>query len=54
MRKDFFQSLLPERAWHPGGRGRPPVDVRRVVDGILYLNKTGCQWRILLVVPVYS
>jgi putative transposase len=44
---DFLQSLLPERAWHPGGRGRPPVDVRRVVDGTLYRNKTGCQWRML-------
>jgi putative transposase len=41
------QSLLPERPWHPGGPGRPPVDVRRVVNGILYLNKTGCQWRLL-------
>jgi putative transposase len=45
---DLLQSFLPPCAWHPGGRGRPPsVDTRQVVDGILYLNKTGCQWRML-------
>ena len=27
--------------------GRPPTDVRRVVNGLLYLNRTGCQWRML-------
>jgi putative transposase len=28
--------------------GRPPkADRRRVVDGILYLLRTGCQWRLL-------
>ena len=31
----------PER---PGGRHRS-VDVRRVVDGINYLVRTGCAWR---------
>jgi putative transposase len=40
-------SLLPERKWHPGGPGRPPYDLRRVLNGILYLIKTGCQWRML-------
>ena len=44
----LLQSLLPERAWRPGGRGRPPLcDLRRIVNGILYLNKTGCQWRMI-------
>lgn len=28
--------------------GRPRVhDLRRVIDAILYVNKTGCQWRLL-------
>lgn len=33
----------------PGVRlGRPrEVDLRRVVDGIFYVNRTGCQWRYL-------
>lgn len=29
-----------------GGRHRE-VDIRRVVEGILYRNKSGCQWRML-------
>jgi putative transposase len=29
-----------------GGRKRE-VDIRRVVNGILYRNKSGCQWRML-------
>ena len=44
---ELLQPLLPERAWHAGGPGRPPCDVRRIVNGILYLNKTGCQWRLV-------
>lgn len=40
-------ALLPARKWHPGGPGRPPYDVRRVINGILYLLKSGCQWRML-------
>ena len=34
--------MLPEPKWQPGGAGRPPLDLRRVVDGIFYVNKTGC------------
>ena len=30
----------------PGGRPRE-VDMREVVNGILYLNPTGCSWRML-------
>jgi putative transposase len=33
----------PDRS---GGRPRP-VDIRRVIDAILYTNRTGCQWRML-------
>ena len=44
---ELFESLLPERPWQPDGRGRPPCDVRCVVNGILSLNKTGCQWRMI-------
>ena len=44
---ELLQPLLPERPWRPGGPGRPPCDVRRMLNGILYLNKTGCQWRLI-------
>jgi putative transposase len=39
--------LLPARKWRPGGPGRPPCDLRCVINGIVYLLKTGCQWRML-------
>jgi putative transposase len=44
---EMLQSMLPERTWRPGGPGRPPCDRRRIVNGILYVNKTGCQWRLV-------
>ena len=39
--------LLPSRKWHPGGPGRPPCDRRQVINGILYVTKTGCQWEMM-------
>jgi len=33
----------PDRS---GGRPRQ-VDIRRVINAILYINRTGCQWRML-------
>lgn len=27
--------------------GRPPADRRRIVNGLLYVARTGCQWRML-------
>ncbi|WP_397568374.1 IS5 family transposase [Schlesneria sp. T3-172] len=38
-----IEKLLPKRA----KVGRPPVDRRTILDAILYLNRTGCQWRYL-------
>jgi putative transposase len=35
--------IPPEK---PGGRPRE-VDMRQVINGILYLNRTGCSWRML-------
>ena len=28
--------------------GRPVVPFRKIMDGILYVLRTGCQWKILL------
>jgi putative transposase len=36
--------LLPPAK--PGGRPRS-VDMRQVVNGIFYVSKSGCQWRML-------
>lgn len=40
----LIASLLPPAK--PGGRPRS-VDLRDVLDAIFYLNRTGCQWRML-------
>jgi putative transposase len=37
----IIRRLLPPRK----KRGRPPVDRREIVNAILYVNRTGCQWR---------
>jgi putative transposase len=42
-----LQLLLPESKRQPGGPGRPPLDLRRVLNGIFYVNKTGGQWRMM-------
>lgn len=39
--------LLPKPKSQPGKQGRPPRDLQTVVNGIFYVNKTGCQWRML-------
>ena len=42
-----LQLMLPEPKRQPGGPGRTALDLRRVLDGIFYVNKTGCQWRLM-------
>jgi transposase len=37
--------LPPEKP--PGTNGRPIVPFRQVMDGILYVLRTGCQWKAL-------
>jgi transposase len=37
--------LPPEKP--PGTNGRPVVPFRHVMDGILYVLRTGCQWKAL-------
>ena len=40
----LVRSKLPVRE----GAGRPTeVDLRRVIDALTYLNRTGCQWRMI-------
>lgn len=43
----LIEPLLPEPKSGPGQPGRPVVDRRRLLDAILYVVKTGCQWRML-------
>ena len=39
----LIRQLLPRRP----RRGRRPIDRRRVINAILYVVRTGCQWRML-------
>ena len=39
----LLEAFLPR----PKRTGRPPADLRQVLNAILYLVRTGCQWRLL-------
>lgn len=39
-----LQLLLPKYKRSKKG-GRPRLDLRKVVDGIFYVLRTGCQWK---------
>src|SRR4051794_23641249 len=43
---DQWALIAPHIPVHPGGRPRT-TDVRDVVDAVLYILRTGCQWRYL-------
>lgn len=43
-----WEIIKPLIEYKGGSVGRPrEINTRDVVDGILYINKTGCQWRYL-------
>ena len=43
----LLEPLLPPPK-RPQGAGRPrSVSLRQVINGLLYLERTGCQWRLL-------
>ena len=44
---ELLSEFLPEPKSGEGKRGRPALNLRLVIDAILYLIKTGCQWRML-------
>ncbi len=39
-----IEPVRPVPRWRLDGPGRPPRDRRQIVNGLLYLNKTGCPW----------
>lgn len=39
---DIVQLLLPRPKCQPGGSGRKPLELRRVLNGIFSARKTGC------------
>ena len=43
----LIEPFLPETKSGSRKGGRPPCDRRVIVNGILYLVRSGCQWRML-------
>lgn len=43
---DIFNTVLEERD-PPAPTGRPRIDQRAALDGIIYRMRTGCQWHAL-------
>jgi len=44
---EIIAPLLPQYKRRADGKGRPRADMRAVVDGILWILKTGAQWKYL-------
>ena len=44
---EILAPYIPKAKSGQGKPGRPTIDVRQAINGIFYLNKTGCQWRML-------
>lgn len=43
-----LEPLIPKRINpHPRGGGRKPIAARKVMDGIFFVLRTGCQWKAL-------
>ena len=42
----LVKAVLPAREFLPSG-GRPWIPPRQVLDGVLYVLRTGCQWKAL-------
>ncbi len=45
-----YKALLPPRA----RTGRPKVDDRKSINGILYMLVTGCRWMDMLIGTAYT
>jgi putative transposase len=45
---DIIEPLLPRSGSGTASGGRPvAVEKREIINALLYLNRTGCQWRML-------
>lgn len=42
---DYLKEYLPEDAVRADGRGRPWSDRRKILEGILWILRTGAPWK---------
>lgn len=42
-----LKPLLPTPKKQADGPGRPPLELRQVINGILYWMRSGCSWELL-------
>jgi putative transposase len=58
MQNSLYPTDLSDEQWHllqlvlprrktPRRRGRPPADLRRICNALLYFVRAGCAWRLL-------
>jgi len=45
--RELLAPMLPPPKSGNGNPGRPAADLRTVINGMLYVNKGGCQWRMM-------
>jgi putative transposase len=45
--EEFIEPVLKELDPPPRGPGRPRIDQRKALDGIIYQMRSGCQWNVL-------
>ena len=41
---EIIEPLFPQKELRPSGKGRPPRHPREVLNGVLWILKTGAQW----------
>jgi len=44
---DEVKDLIPPAKKKRTKQGRPALDIRRVMNGIFYVLRTGCQWKMM-------
>ncbi|MDQ7780555.1 MAG: transposase, partial [Planctomycetota bacterium] len=42
---ELVAPLIPKPKRRPDGRGRPPRDPREVLNGVLWVLRTGARWK---------
>ena len=42
-----IEPLLPKPKAHQITGGRPPSDLREILNGIMYVLRSGCEWRMM-------